>query len=111
MSLGKANDIGGHHQNKDTAMVVKTGQKGAVRKRRKRQRSRSSPLSSLDETENGRRRVRRLPKIKGGELLEVTVLAGPRASNRVNQLRRARKNAPKPRATKSSICYRRLVII
>lgn len=63
-------------------MAVKTGHRVGVRKSRKRQRSGSSPLSSMDETDNGRRRVRRLPKIKGGELLEVTVLASRKGARR-----------------------------
>jgi hypothetical protein len=64
-------------------MAINTGQRGAVRlKRSKRQRSGSSPVSSADETDNGRRLVRRLPKIKGGELLGVTVLANRKDARR-----------------------------
>jgi hypothetical protein len=60
-------------------MAVKTKHRGAVRKRGKLQQSESAHVSSEDETKSGRRRVRRLPKIKGGELFEVTVLASRKA--------------------------------
>ena len=72
-------------------MAIKTGQRGAVRlKRGERQRSGLSPVSSADETDNGRRLVRRLPKIKGGELLEVTVLANRKDARRSRRAFRLR---------------------
>jgi hypothetical protein len=54
-------------------MAAKTRHTGAVRKRRERK-SGSARVSLEDETESSRRRVRRLPKIKGEELVELTVL-------------------------------------
>lgn len=85
-------------RNKETAMAFKTKRRGAVREHRKLQQSGSAHVSSEDEIESGRRRVRRLPKIKGGELFEVTVLASRKAKarpiiKRRTRPRRHRKNS------------------
>jgi hypothetical protein len=70
-------------------MAVKTKHTGAVRKRREKK-SESATVSLEDETKSSRRRVRRLPDIKGGEVLEVTVLASRKAKARPIIKRRTR---------------------
>jgi hypothetical protein len=79
---------------KENAMSVEAKHTGAVRKRQERK-SESATVSLEDETESSRRRVKRLPKIKGGEVLEVTVLASRKAKARPINKRRTRPRRPR----------------